>query len=147
MPTWELFGINSARSDSVGAFDSANLELFPMLSDDVLDAEWWKVPRQHKVPRVRKPYGQGIDARRTSVYRQCKVSQSMIYQFLQHHYGSISHAFLLELVGSIINSCPEWQRPIPPSRSAKRIKAGVVAWMESNVTYVLSYVNSHHNLE
>jgi hypothetical protein len=147
------------RSD-IASFDSVPFDVFDPFQDDPLDRDagpmfdWipndgnplqmTAVPPKprRKVHSLRKSYGLGIDARRTAVYRCHNVEDSPMYHFLENRFQVVSNAVLLALANAVVENSPAWSRPRPPTRSEKRVKAGLVLWMIRNSPHVMEYFSS-----
>jgi hypothetical protein len=98
---------------------------------------------EEKVPHIRKPYGHGIDARRTVRFHEYGVRDSWMYRYLLCRYRALTKHVLIELASAVIENAPESSRPQPPTRSEKRAKAGLLLWIDRNACLVLDYLRSH----
>jgi hypothetical protein len=72
-----------------------------------------------------------------------KAQNSYVYRFLQNDYAHITHSLLIDLAKAVVENTPGWERPSPPSRNEKRVKAGILTWMDRNAPQVLHYLTSH----
>jgi hypothetical protein len=82
--------------------------------------------------RPRERWGHGQEARLTAHYRRYEVGRSPIYRILQHQFPMVTAKGMCELIECIIASCPEEQRPRGPSRSQRRVKGGLVCWLDAH---------------
>jgi hypothetical protein len=97
-----------------------------------------------RIRRSRKPYGYGVDARRTAKFRKHNITRSWMYHYLEAHYHVVTKDMLLRLVNAVVESIPEHLRPQSLTRSEKRVKAGLMLWIDGHAGQVLTYLSSHH---
>jgi hypothetical protein len=88
----------------------------------------------------RRLYGTGIDAMRTAKIRDYDTSKSCILQLLEQQRFIIAKVGLLKLINNALLSCPVNERPNGPSRSQKRLKAGLVQWLDMNSMFMEQYI-------
>jgi hypothetical protein len=80
--------------------------------------------------RQRVPYGTGIEAQRTAVIANYDISRSPILSLLRIYDISDDMKSLLTLIKHVLLSYPEGERPNPPSRTQRRMKRGLVQWLD-----------------
>jgi hypothetical protein len=122
--------------------------------DDEDDAAWYRKtwldnsPRAQtaRVQRPRRQYGRGIDARRTAAFRSYPMEHSLIYRYLAETAGTVTKELLLSVVAGTLRQSPPGQHRPPPKRSQKRAKAGLVAWLDDNIPFVLDYLQSRPSI-
>jgi hypothetical protein len=78
----------------------------------------------------RRNYGSGPEAARTSEFRSYDISQSKSYKWLQDGLGYVSKEMLIHFIQTILTACPEASRPPSPSRTQRRVKNGLVQWLD-----------------
>jgi hypothetical protein len=88
-------------------------------------------------------YGQGVEAQRSARYRTYDIKQSDIFQELRDMYGTVTKEMLFGLITASMDSCPLHLRPLPPTRTQKRAKAGLVAWIDDHPRLIASYLRLH----
>jgi hypothetical protein len=84
-------------------------------------------------------FGQGIEAARTARYRRKDLTQSRMFRFLQSQSFYSSIANLMNLIEKIRDWYPHVQRPLPPSRTQKRSRNGLIEWLDVHETLALAY--------
>jgi hypothetical protein len=67
---------------------------------------------------------------------------SPIYRYLAQTYGNVTKQLLLSVVAGALRQSSLDQNPFPPTRSQKRAKAGLIAWMDKNTPLILNYLES-----
>jgi hypothetical protein len=92
--------------------------------------------------KPRKNYGTGIDAKRTSSTRRYPAAQSRVLRLLAQYGFPTLKADLLQLINDALKNCPENERPQKPSRSQKRVKNGLVQWMDINEQLMEQYITT-----
>jgi hypothetical protein len=92
--------------------------------------------------RSRHPWGYGRDAMRCARFRNYPVVASPIFRYLSQGNEEITKASLQRLIDLCIASCPKDLCPKPPTRSQKRVKAGLVYWLDKNSICVMKYLAS-----
>jgi hypothetical protein len=138
------------------------LDLFPLSDDDLLldtvdnqplfDNEFISLPQvaddpidQQRIPGMvhpRQPWGHGRDALRCMRFRNYPAAASPIFHCLSQGKSEITKPTLQTFIDLCIASCPEDMRPKPPTRSQKRVKAGLVYWLDENALCVMRYLTS-----
>jgi hypothetical protein len=105
-------------------------------------------PLPHPPPMKphRMKYGKGIDARRTAPYRRYDIRKSQIFGYLEKRFSMVTKELLLRLAHSIVDSAADPSKVSPPGRTQKRIRSGLVLWMEQNSAVVWSYLRTHPQL-
>jgi hypothetical protein len=89
---------------------------------------------------TRRRYGDGIDAKRTEQYRAYPADRSIIVPEIARLFGKVTKGLLLRVIEDSLRLCPEDRRPVAPTRSQKRMKAGLVAWIDENRPLVMAYL-------
>jgi hypothetical protein len=92
--------------------------------------------------RVRKKYGQGIDAKRTAVFRNYQPRQVFVLQLIHELFPVVTRQVLMELIVNALARFPLSMRPRQPTRAQKRVKAGLLAWIDENQSFMTWYLNS-----
>jgi hypothetical protein len=93
-------------------------------------------------PPMRQSYGHGIDAIRTAPYRGYPIKDSEVVNFLKLKYGAVTKKMLLDLIADFISAFPANHWLLPPTRSQKRAKGGLVAWLDERKILVVPYIGS-----
>jgi hypothetical protein len=118
--------------------------------NDEDDDEWYRDVCSGNYPlrepvrtqRQRRQYGHGIDAQRTAPFRRYPMERSPIYRHLRQTSGIVTKELLMSVVTGVLRQSPPDHTPPQPTRSQKRAKAGLVAWLDDNSPFVLSYLRS-----
>jgi hypothetical protein len=120
------------------------------MDDD--DTAWYMPSDDHPEPPAaprngrRRPYGSGIDARRTAQFRAYHIETSPIFRCLERIYGKVTKEMLTDvIVGALHHALPS-RRPPPPSRSQKRAKAGLATWIDDNALFVMDFLRSQPSI-
>jgi hypothetical protein len=106
-------------------------------------AEESPVPPPVAAEHRRRPYGHGIDARRTAQLRLYPMEHSPIFRHLKRTSGKVTMPLLMGVVAGVLGLMAPNRRPPPPGRSQKRAKPGLVAWLDENASLVMGYLRSH----
>jgi hypothetical protein len=88
-----------------------------------------------------KKRGTGCEAEKTSQYRTYDYQTSAVYKRIQYHFDSCTIPVLNNLITGIRESCPDDIRPEPPSRSMKRIRPGLIYWLDTHESLALKYLD------
>jgi hypothetical protein len=80
-----------------------------------------------KIPKWIRSY----DLETSPVYRQLRIHNST---------SMISVDVLKDLIIAIQTSSPENNRPTPPTRAKKRLKKGLIVWLDQNAVAVFKYL-------
>jgi hypothetical protein len=88
----------------------------------------------------RKSYGSGIEAKRTAFMKNYDTSRSPILLLLRQCGIPDTKSNFLALIQNAVLDCPENERPTHPSRSRKRVKGGLVQWMDMNAEFIQEYI-------
>jgi hypothetical protein len=91
----------------------------------------------------RVKYGTGIDARRTAQFHGYNPEHSEVYQALERVGIAVTKDLLLQLTAAIVDNAPPGSGLIAPGRTIKRIKSGLVFWLEENARYTWAYLGRH----
>jgi hypothetical protein len=135
----ELGHDEPSKLDSSYPFDLFCLDY---TEPNVLSEEWPFAEKQLKSTssRPRIQYGHGLDARRTAKYRCYPISESPVMRSLLQHPDAVTRQGMMTLIDSCLATCPPDRRPNPPTRSQKRVKGGLVSWMDENASFVMHYI-------
>jgi hypothetical protein len=74
------------------------------------------------------------------------MEQSPIYRYLAQTSGPVTKQLLVSIIAGVFQQLPPNQRLPPPTRSQKRAKAGLVAWLDDNLPGVFSYLQSQSSI-
>jgi hypothetical protein len=139
------------------SYSSRNDLILPDTSDtgffdnDVWDWESSTVPDFTRIETTIQPspvmslrrlvYGKGKDARRTAKYIRYPISLSPVFLYLQARHIRITKIGLTELVMRLLEIIPPEQRPHGPTRNQKRVKGGLLYWLDHNARLIFPYLN------
>jgi hypothetical protein len=70
------------------------------------------------------------------------MEHSMIFRDLTQTSGKVTKEFLMNVINGALHWARPDHRPPAPTRSQKRSKAGLVAWLDDNARFVVSYLRS-----
>jgi hypothetical protein len=131
-------GLASWYASDLDPFDDG-LAFNPEVPDAIsLTSPISKAPRR----RRRRAHGLGVDARRTARYRAYPIEESVIHRHLQEVHGIVTIEMLQSLITILIDRCPPWARPPAPTRNQRRVKGGLVAWLDANESLALTHLRS-----
>jgi hypothetical protein len=123
---------------------AADSDALGRAADHVLEWPKFQVPGGDPPAKPhRMKYGKGIDARRTAPYRQYDIRKSAIFCYLEKRFSMVTKELLLRLAHSIVDSAADPAKVSPPGRTQKRIRSGLVLWMEQNSAVVWNYLRTH----
>jgi hypothetical protein len=88
----------------------------------------------------RCPWGKGTDSLKTSQFRAYDISQSPALTYLKWSYNEITKGVLLHLIDAVVMQMPLQERPDPPGRNMKRVKRGLVMWLDQHIELVVLYL-------
>jgi hypothetical protein len=94
----------------------------------------------------RHGYGMGVDARRSARYRAYPVQSSTIHRRLCDVYGIVTKEMLQALITAVIDRSPVTARPLAPTRSQRRVKGGLMAWLDDHESVALSCLDAQGGL-
>jgi hypothetical protein len=147
--TYEWDDINSSNLFPSFDYDSPLdvIDNQPLFDNEIITlTQVTKIPiDQHHVLRTirsRHPWGYGRDAMRCARFRSYPITISPIFRYLSQGNEEITKASLQRLIDLCIASCPNDLCLKPPTRSQKRVKAGLVYWLDKNATCVMKYLTS-----
>jgi hypothetical protein len=89
--------------------------------------------------RKRCPWGKRKDSRKTSQFRAYDISQSPALIYLQLSHLDVTKDVLIHLIETVVMFTPPNERPELPGRNMKRVKAGLVMWLDQHVMLVARY--------
>jgi hypothetical protein len=92
----------------------------------------------------RDGYGLGVDARRSARYLAYPKEASAIHKHLHHVSGIVTKEMLHSLIMALISRCSPNERPSAPTRAQRRVKGGLVAWLDEHESMALSYLRSQN---
>jgi hypothetical protein len=132
---------------SLGDGDLQMQTFYDFSMDDanaVSDLDFWDPSWDRpSAPLQRARYGTGIDARRTAPFHGYPIEHSELYQFLKGARGEVTKNFLLRLVTVVVDSAPPGSGLTAPGRTLKRIKCGLVCWLDENAPLAWAYLRRH----
>jgi hypothetical protein len=70
------------------------------------------------------------------------MCRSPVLRFLRDSYGTVTKEMLLNMISASLRRCPESARPLPPTRAQRRMKAGLVSWLDENATFMMCFLHS-----
>jgi hypothetical protein len=128
----------------IDSFDVAPLPHIDPMADLTLESDYsfdfvYPTNNSHS---GRQPYGHGLEARRSAPYRSYPMCRSPVLHFLHLSYGTVTKEMLLNMIRTSLRRCPESARPAPPTRAQRRMKAGLVAWLDENATFMMCFLHS-----
>jgi hypothetical protein len=97
-------------------------------------------------PHHRKKYGQGIDAKRTEIFRRYPTADSYILHQIGKRFKRVTRQVLLDLIDGALASHAQRVPLEPPTRNQKRVKAGLVAWIDDNAAFMHRYLRVRYGL-
>jgi hypothetical protein len=120
-----------------------SLDLFPEDGDDPFPGlEFQSSTLPIRQITRRRQWGTGIEASFTAPYRRYDMSQSPVFRFLRTDVSNLTMTMLSSLIRQIRESLPEHRRPKPPSRTQKRVKAGLIYWLIIHWEIVITYLQT-----
>jgi hypothetical protein len=84
--------------------------------------------------------GKGTDSQRTSQFRAYDISQSPALAWLKWSYDKVTRDVLRRLIDTVMMQTPIRERPDPPGRNMKRVKSGLVIWLDQHIELVIRYL-------
>jgi hypothetical protein len=88
----------------------------------------------------RCPWGKGTDSHKTVEYRAYHIWQSPALAYLNWSYDEVTKDLLLRLIDAVVMQIPIRERPDPPGRNMKRVKSGLVMWLDQHIELVIRYL-------
>jgi hypothetical protein len=70
------------------------------------------------------------------------MERSMIFRVLKHLFGKVTKELVMSVINGALQHAQPDHRPPMPTRSQKRSKAGLVAWLDANAFIVTTYLQS-----
>jgi hypothetical protein len=109
--------------------------VIPILADSGKD----QVKMTQKVTKT----GSGREAARAAMFQMHNVDSSrVVNEWKKTLEGTtITKRLLMTLIKSILDFCPVYQRPSPPTRNMKRMKQGLIFWLDTDEVVALHYLN------
>jgi hypothetical protein len=89
----------------------------------------------------RCPWGKGIDSRKAFEFRRYDISQSPALTYLNCSYNEVTRHMLSHLIDTVITRSPSRERPTPPGRNMRRVKNGLVMWLDQHIEFVARYLH------
>jgi hypothetical protein len=128
-------------SDSMDLLSDFDLELFSS-HPDACSAMFniQSSPRPTSLTTGRRQWGTGREASLTAVYRHYDLSQSPAFYLLGSDTSNLTIEQLLQLIHQIRESIPAESRPKGPSRTQRRVKVGLIAWLDMNWKSSISFL-------
>jgi hypothetical protein len=90
--------------------------------------------------RPRKQYGQGIDAKRTAIFRHYRIQDSYVVRQIACLVPVVTRQVLMNLISDALQNCGDLVCPSPPTRDQRRVKAGLVSWIDHNTAFMSRYL-------
>jgi hypothetical protein len=85
-------------------------------------------------------YGKGKEARQTAKYIRYPMALSPIAFYLQARQIEITKIGLTQLIVRLLAIIPLEQRPHGPTRNQKRVKGGLLYWLDHNASVLFPYL-------
>jgi hypothetical protein len=116
----------------------------PLNRDSLMESEYSfdEAAATEDSQTTRPPYGYGVEAQRSAPYRAYPMSRSPVLHLLRGSYDTITKEMLLRIIHASLRRCPESARPSPPTRAQRRMKAGLVSWLDENSTFMMCFLRS-----
>jgi hypothetical protein len=94
----------------------------------------------------RRAYGQGIDAQRTAIFRHSQMRNTILLEYLRRLFPVITFQVLNDLIVGALANCSEGTGPKRPTRTQRRVKGGLLAWMDYNSAFMYWYLRRRYGL-
>jgi hypothetical protein len=86
------------------------------------------------------PYGRGIEALRAAQYHHYDTLHSPSFLCLHVIYKEVTRSKLIEVSKAILETTPQGIRLTPLSRHQRRVKGGMLRWLDDNLDALHSYI-------
>jgi hypothetical protein len=110
----------------------------PMISD--LTRSETTIQSIHEKSLRQLIYGKGKEARQTAKYNQYPIVLSPTASYLQARQIEITKIGLTQLIVRLLDIIPPERRPHKPTRNQKRVKGGLLYWLDHNASVLFPYL-------
>jgi hypothetical protein len=98
------------------------------------------ITQQKRSKKSNTPYGKGLEARRAAPYHHYDTLHSPSFLCLHAIYKEVTRSKLAEVSKAILETTPHGIHLTPLPRHQRRVKGGMLRWLDDNLGALHSYI-------